>query len=156
MLAEARATGKLTNAEALDAMQLGARRIDFVGLKFESANECATLYSRAQALAGDKTRWSEVENMIETIGSNNGRIQDIRDGYTQLGELYRQAWLRDYRPYWLANNQARYDRAAQLWVGRGDDWDLVAQHWSDTHTLAPAATMGLPSTAAPEGTTPSK
>jgi hypothetical protein len=156
LLAEARAAAKLANPEALDAMELGARRIDFVGLKFESADECAILYGRAQALAGDKTGWNEVENTIETIGSNNGRMQDIRDGYTQLGELYRQAWLRDYRPYWLANNQAHYDRAAQLWVGRGENWDQVLQHWWDTHTLPPAAEVGLPSTTTPAGTTPSK
>jgi hypothetical protein len=156
LLAEARAAAKLANPEALDAMELGARRIDFVGLKFESADECATLYGRAQALAGDKTGWNEVENTIETIGSNNGRMQDIRDGYTQLGELYRQAWLRDYRPYWLANNQARYDRAAQLWVGRGENWDQVLQHWWDTHTLPPPAEVGLPAPSAQSSAIPTK
>ncbi len=152
LLAEARAAAKvenrsLENEEALDALELGARRIDFVGLKFQSAEECAAIYNRAQALAADKSRWDEVAEMLYTIGSNNGRFQDIRDGYTQLGQLYRQAWLRDNRPYWLANNQARYDRAAQLWIERGDRWNLVVQHWWDTHTLAPASEVGLPEAA---------
>ncbi|HEV2445149.1 MAG TPA: hypothetical protein VGS58_04485, partial [Candidatus Sulfopaludibacter sp.] len=144
LLAEARAAGKLQNPEALDAIELGARRMDFVGYKFEAAADCASLYSRAQALAADRTRWDEVAELLETIGSNNGRLEDIRDGYTQLGRLYRDAWLRDNRPYWLANNRARYDRAAQLWVDRGDQWNLVIAHWWDTHTLAPAAEVGLP------------
>jgi hexosaminidase len=148
LLAEARAAGKLENPEALDAMELGARRMDFVGYKFEAAADCASLYSRAQALAADKSRWDEVGEMLETIGSNNGRLEDIRDGYTQLGHLYSDAWLRDDRPYWLANNQARYDRAAQLWVGRSAQWNLVIQHWWDTHTLAPAAEVGLPAVGA--------
>src|ERR1035441_3126958 len=80
----------------------------------------------------------------------------IRDGYTQLGELYRQAWLRDYRPYWLANNQAHYDRAAQLWVGRGENWDQVLQHWWDTHTLPPPAEVGLPAPSAQSSAIPTK
>ena len=149
LLAEARDTAKLEgrvleNEEALDAMELGARRIDFIGYKFQAAAECATLYSRAQAIAGDKNRWNEVSEMLETIGSNNGRFEDMRDGYALLGQLYEQAWLRDNRPYWLANNTARYDRATQMWVGRAEQWQLVINHWDSTHTLAPAAEVGLP------------
>ena len=149
LLAEARDTSKLEgrvleNEEALDAMELGARRIDFIGYKFQAAAECATLYSRAQAIAGDKNRWNEVSEMLETIGSNNGRFEDMRDGYALLGQLYEQAWLRDNRPYWLANNTARYDRATQMWVGRAEQWQLVINHWDSTHTLAPAAEVGLP------------
>jgi hypothetical protein len=149
LLAQARAAAKLEgrvleNEEALDALELGARRIDFIGYKFQAAAECATLYSRAQAIAGDKNRWDEVSEMLETIGSNNGRFEDMRDGYALLGQLYEQAWLRDNRPYWLANNTARYDRATQMWVGRAEQWQLVIDHWDTTHTLAPAAEVGLP------------
>jgi hexosaminidase len=134
----------LENPEALDALELGARRIDFVGLKFQSADESAALYAQAQALVADKSRWSEVPVMLETIGSNNGRLEDIRDGYTLLADLYKQAWLRDNRPYWLQNNLAHYDAAAQLWVGRGEHWNRVLQQWWDTHTLPPAAEAGMP------------
>jgi hexosaminidase len=148
LLAQARAAEKLDNQEALDAMELGARRIDFIGYKFQVAAECASLYSRAQAIAGDQSRWDEVSEMLHTIGSNNGRFQDIRDGYALLGQLYEQAWLRDDRPYWLANNTARYDRATQMWIGRGEQWQLVIDHWRTTHTLAPAAEVGLPDAAA--------
>ncbi len=95
----------------------------------------------------DKSRWDEISDKLETIGSNNGRLEDIRDGYAQLGQLYSQAWLRDNRPYWLANNQARYDRAAQLWVGRDRQWDLVVEQWWQTHTLPSAADAGLPAAA---------
>ncbi|MGO9490648.1 MAG: family 20 glycosylhydrolase [Terracidiphilus sp.] len=147
LLAQARLAGKLDNQEALDAMELGARRIDFIGYKFQAAAECASLYSRAQAIAGDKSRWDEVSEMLETIGSNNGRLEDMRDGYALLGQLYEQAWLRDNRPYWLANNTARYDRATQMWVGRAQQWQLVIDHWDTTHTLAPASEVGLPEAA---------
>jgi hypothetical protein len=138
--------GRLENPEALDALELGARRIDFVGLKFQAADESVALYEQARALAADKSRWSEVEEMLETIGSNNGRLQDIRDGYTLLAGLYRQAWLRDNRPYWLENNLARYAAAAQLWIERGDRWNLVVQQWWETHTLSTPEEVGLPGT----------
>jgi hexosaminidase len=149
LLAEARAAARsehreLANPEALDALELGARRIDFVGLKFQNADECVSLYNQALAIAGDKSRADEVDNMLETIGSNNGRLQDIRDGYALLGGLFRQAWLRVNRPYWLENNEARYERATQLWIDRGQRWGLVEEQWSDKHTLPSAAEAGLP------------
>jgi hexosaminidase len=149
LLAEARAAARsehreLANPEALDALELGARRIDFVGLKFQNADECVSLYNQALAIAGDKSRADEVGNMLETIGSNNGRLQDIRDGYALLGGLFRQAWLRVNRPYWLENNEARYERATQLWIDRGERWGLVEEQWFDKHTLPSAAEAGLP------------
>lgn len=146
LLAQARAAGKLENQEALDALELGARRIDFIGYKFEAAQDCVNLYAKAQSLVGDQKRWGEVGDALHTIGSNNGRLQDIRDGYSQLGQLFHDAWLRDNRPYWLANNMDRYDRAAEMWIGRGSAWQSVIQHWWNTHTLPPAAEAGLPGT----------
>jgi hypothetical protein len=82
--------------------------------------------------------------MLRAIGEDNGRLKDIRDGYTLLRGLYQQAWLRDNRPYWLQNNLAHYDAAAQLWLGRSDRWDLVLYQWYETHTLPPAKEVGLP------------
>jgi len=77
LLAEARAAGKLENQEALDALELGARRIDFVGLKFQAADDCMSLYDQARQLAGskDKSRRGEVPELLYTIGSNNGRLR---------------------------------------------------------------------------------
>ena len=147
LLAQARAAGKLENQEALDAMELGARRIDFIGYKFQAAQDCVNLYAKAQSLVGDKTRWNEVSDALHTIGSNNGRLQDIRDGYSQLGQLYHDAWLRDNREYWLANNMALYERATQMWIGRAHAWQNVIQHWYGLHTLPSAVEAGLPAPA---------
>jgi hypothetical protein len=149
LVAEAKAAAALDhrpleNPEALDAMELGARRIDFVGLKFQAADECASAYSDAQALAADQTRWPEVVHKLRVISSNEGRLEDISNGYLLLGALYRQAWLRDNRPYWLDNVQARYDRAAQLWMARSEHWHGVLDQWRTNHTLPPASESGLP------------
>jgi len=158
-LAQARAAGSLQNPEALDALELGARRIDFVGLKFQAADDCVSLYGQARVLAagGDKTRRSEVATLLHTISSTNGRMQDIRDGYTLLRELYRQAWLRDNRVYWLQTNLDRYDQSAQLWITRGDRWQTqVIQQWNETHTLPTPEEAGLPAAAQTPAPKPQK
>src|SRR5581483_9909200 len=118
--------------------------IDFIGLKFQAASEFGTLYAQAQTMAGDKARWDEVSNLLYTIGSNNGRMQDIRDGYSLLGQLYEKAWLRDNRPYWLSNNMAHFYAASELWIDRGDKWDNVTDGWETTHVLPAASDVGLP------------
>ena len=145
LLAQARAAGKLDNQEALDAMELGARRLDFIGWKFQAAAECVADYKQALALAGDKSRWQEVDVLLENIQSNNGRFEDMRDGYALLGQLYEQAWLRDNRPYWLANNVARYESATQMWVERANQFRAAVWNpWWANHTLPPASDTGLP------------
>jgi len=144
LVAEARAAGKLENQEALDALELGARRVDFVGLKFQAAEESVAAYGEAQALLADQTRWNEVSLKLRAISSNEGRFNDIHDGYLLLGDLFRQAWLRDNRPYWLQNDLVRYDRAADLWAGRSEHWMQVERQWRETHTLPTAAEAGLP------------
>jgi len=149
LLAEARDAARsdhreLANPEALDALELGARRIDFVGLKFQNADEIIALYNQALSLSADKNRSNEIDDILETIGSANGRLQDIRDGYALLSNLYRQAWLRDNRTYWLENNLARYDKSAQLWIDRADKWSLVEMQWGDKHTLPSPSDAGLP------------
>jgi hypothetical protein len=158
-LAQARAAGSLQNPEALDALELGARRIDFVGLKFQAADDCVSLYGQARVLAagGDKTRRSEVATLLHTISSTNGRMQDIRDGYTLLRELYRQAWLRDNRVYWLQTNLDRYDQSAQLLITRSDRWQTqVIQQWNETHTLPTPEEAGLPAAAQTPAPKPQK
>jgi len=149
LLAEAKAAGKLANPEALDALELGARRIDFMAYKFQAAADCVDLYAKARSLPNDKEHWGEIQNLIYTIGENNGRLKDIRDGYTQLRALYEQAWLRDNRVYSLQNNLSHFDAAAQLWIGRCDSWNVVMEHWWDTHTLNAPEDLGMPVAATP-------
>jgi len=150
LLAEARAAAKaegrsLENEEALDALELGARRIDFIGAKFQEMDEAMAIYNQARGMVQSQTRLNEVTEMLESIGSNNGKIEDMRDGYTELGELYKRAWLRDNRTYWLDNNLRRYDRAAEMWIGRGDKWQSdVVQQWWDTKTLPLPEMVGFP------------
>ena len=84
--------------------------------------------------------------MLHTIGSNNGRLRGYSRWLCAVGQLlYGKAWLRDNRPYWLANNHRALRSAAQLWINRGEQWDSVIDGWDTTHTLPPAREVGLPS-----------
>jgi len=137
----ARARPRATrNLETLDAIELGARKIDFMGMKFEFADEIARLY----ALARDPVPPATPPDYLVEITSMNGRLQDLRDGYTLLRDLYEAAWRRENRPYWLGNVLARYDVATRLWVGRIDRFNDVLAQWWATKQLPKPAELGLP------------
>jgi hypothetical protein len=141
LLAEARRREpELREPDALDALELGARKADFLVMKFQFADEVARLYARARDSAG--TRASR--NLLIDASSMNGRLQDLRDGYALLRDLYEQAWRRENRPYWLGNVLARYDGAIQLWIARADRLDAARREAATTHRLPPPEALGIP------------
>ena len=135
---------EVREGNALDAMELGARRIDFIGLKFQLADEIAAAYAKAYAMRDDAKRQTELRDLLYSITSMNGRCQDLRDGYSMLKELYRDSWLHENRAYWLDNVLVRYDLRIQLWQKRGEDLNTLIDRWQKTHTLPTAAEAGLP------------
>ena len=138
----ARARPRATrNLETLDAVELGARKIDFIGMKFQLADEVARLY----ALARDPVPPATPPDYLTEITSMNGRLQDLRDGYTLLRDLYEAAWHRENRPYWLGNVLSRYDAATRLWLGRIDRFNDVLAQWWSTKQLPKPEELGLPS-----------
>ncbi len=134
----------LREADALSAMELGARRIDFIGLKFQLSDEMATAYAKAYAVRDDKEHQTETRELLYSITSMNGRCQDLRDGYSMLKNMYRENWLRESRPFWLDNVLVRYDLRIQLWQKRGEDLNTLINNWQETRTLPTAAETGMP------------
>jgi hypothetical protein len=100
----------------------------------------------ARAAASDTTRDGRVNagRELSDISGVNGRLQDLRDGYTLTKSLYERAWLRENRPYWLGNVLARYDQATQLWLDRIDRVTAARREWSRTRRLPPADSLGIP------------
>jgi len=115
LVAKAR-TQPLAETDALDALELGARRIELIGTKYQAAEEIARMYAEAR----DSVGTSRAGELLLEISQANGRIQDIRDAFTITRELYQAAWLRENRPYWIENVLARYDIEIQRWITRGD------------------------------------
>jgi hexosaminidase len=136
----------LREADAIDALELGARRMDLIGLKFQLSNEIAEIYQRAYALQNttDKEQRDEVSRDLSDINGVNGRLHDIIDGYSLMRDLYQQAWYRSNRAYGLRPVLEHYDYTIGIWYERSDKLRSAQRQWSDTHTLPSAADLGLP------------
>ena len=91
----------LHNTDAIDALELGARRLDFIGLKFQLSDEIAQGYQRALIAQSspDKKLHATVAHELNDINNAvNSRTRDLRDNYALLRDLYAQTWLRSNRP----------------------------------------------------------
>ena len=144
-VAMARAAGATREPDALDALELGARRVDLIGLKFQFAEESARLYDQLYQASRDSARKKAIQWYDQAdITGINGRLQDLRDVYTLNRELYERAWLAENRPSWLQNVLARYDLSTQLWLVRADQMGRARQQWARNRTLPPAAEIGFP------------
>ena len=154
LIAQARnANPNLREEDAIDALDLGARRMDLIGLKFQVADEIAADYATAYSLQNSKVREDriEVSRRLNEINGVNGKLEDMRNGYSLMRDLYKEAWLKSNRPYFLTNNLERYDLTIQLWLGRMDQIRTVQRGWGLNHTIPPASTLGIP---APLAATP--
>lgn len=134
----------LAEPDALTAMDLGARRLDLIGLKFQLAQEIVSIYAKALAQQHDKAKGTATNNMLSEISGDNGRCQDLRDAYSALKSEYSQVWLGENRPYWLGNVTVRYDLAVQRWQKRADDIEGAVQAWQAGQDLAGTTTLGMP------------
>jgi len=150
LIAQARAANPhLKEADALTAMDMGARRLDLIGLKFELAQEIVDTYAEVLAHQHDKAHSSATRNMLDEISSMFGRCQDLRDAYSASKGEYSQVWLSENRPYWLNNVTVRYDLRIEEWQRRGERFAAVNKRFEDGKDLPSPSLLGLP--AAPVG-----
>jgi hexosaminidase len=158
LLAQAQAENPhLRHPDALAAMELGARRIDFAAMKFQLSDEMSDAYAQAYAARSAKGHDARIatRTLLESIAANDGRCADLRNGYSAIRSEYKQAWLAENRPYWLENVLVRYDLSIQLWQQREDKMDQVLEDWQETHEMPTAAELGIPpSPTAPEAAAP--
>jgi hypothetical protein len=142
LVAQARQQPGIRETAALDAIEMGARRMDFIGMKFELADEIVAFYARAaNPVAGS----SPSHDLGEITSRINARTQDLRDGYTLGRELYEKAWLSESKPYFMRNVLNRFDLSAQLWITRGDKVAAARNEMNRTKKLPPAESIGIPS-----------
>lgn len=134
----------LREQNALTAMDLGARRLDLIGLKFEMSQLIMDSYAQLTAWQGDQAHAREARNLLNEISGTNGHIQDIRDAYTSIKDEFTQVWLSENRPYWLGNVTVRYDLAIQMWVKRGEQFQEAQRIWRAGQGLPTAKELGMP------------
>ena len=144
LVAEARdANPALRETAALDALDLGARRLDLIGLKFQVCDEIAGRYAAAWAIR-DSTKKEDRAEASRQLSEIQWRMQDISQTYSLLRDLYKEAWLKSNRPYYLSYNLARCDLATQLWLQRIDQVGAVELQWENSHTIPAPGNLGIP------------
>jgi hypothetical protein len=124
-------------------MDLGARRLDLIGMKFELAQLITQSYAQAAA-QHDKTRSNATLSLLDDISSNNGRCQDLRDAYSAIRNEYSQVWLSENRPYWLNNVTVRYDLEIERWQSRAGQFAQSTRDWQNGKDLPAPSALGLP------------
>ena len=151
LIAQAKAAEpNLREPDAISAMEFGARRIDFLGLKFQLADEMADGYSRALATAqvvpapGEQRPRPSVPALLSDINGVNGRLQDIIESYAQLRDMFPQQWNLSYRAYGLRPVLEHYDYTIGQWYERVDKVRNAQRQWAEMKTLPPASELGIP------------
>lgn len=143
LIAHARANNHLRNVAALDAMEMGARRVDFLAFKFQVANQIASGYRRLYNGQHNPAVGDHASRDLWNLSGVNGICQDVSQGYEYLKTRYSDVWLAENRPYWLDNVRMRYDGAAQLWVERANKLSAAREQWREHHTLPPPEQVGI-------------
>jgi hexosaminidase len=144
LIAQAKAASTLRHTEALEAMELGARRIDFLLFKFQVSDQIAENYRRLYDGQKDPAISAHIPRDLSGLSGVNGLCEDLRDGYSYLRMRYSDVWLMENRPYWLYNVTARYDAAARLWIDRGDKLAAAREEWRQDHILPSPQEIGIP------------
>lgn len=139
-IAAARQQKHLRESDALDAMELGARRLDWLAAKFILADEIAQAFVRASDPTRKDVSWVDLAD----ISGINGKLQDLRDGYVLTRELYDKAWDVENRPYWKQNVLARFDAQIITWVQRTSAMDQARRRFSREKKLPAPSEIGIP------------
>jgi hexosaminidase len=134
----------LQERDALAAMDMGARRLDLIGMKFQLAQEMADAYAQARRNQHDIAQRDATNTMLNEISGNNGRCQDLRDAFSAAKAQYMQVWMDENRPYWLNNVTVRYDLEIEKWQRRGSLFQQGLWDWSHGKDLPSPAAMELP------------
>ena len=121
-------------------MMLGARRWDALGMKAEFTQEINNFYWDAFQNQTDAGR---VGNDLEEITAINARLEDLRDATTRLSQMYREAWLREYKPYWLDNVLVRYEALAREFQIKIVSVRQARRQYDSSKTLTPPQELGF-------------
>jgi hypothetical protein len=101
------------DATAIANFMVGARLLDYTGMKYIYALELKDLW----ATLPQKPSRQQLRDAL-TVGIYNychSRLSDLIDGVAQLRSPYRDAWLSQYTDYRLATALGRWDAEYEYW-----------------------------------------
>jgi len=145
----------LHEQDALDAMDLGARRADLIGYKIEMADEMAQSYRDAV----DTFKHPETSPPIRQGGGGGGRggspgaraitaggnrITNLMNAYSAIRDEYSAVWMTSNVPVYLNNVQQRYDHTIQMWMDRTDHLRALSRDYKTGDPLPTPEQLGFP------------
>jgi hypothetical protein len=128
------------NLQTLEAMRLAARRFDHMGRRAQVVEQLSRDYWDAYLNMGDRRR---VRHLRSYSGAVYNSLREMAEELTELREAYREQWLRENRPYWLASVLARYDLAVSRWLSRSKQMEEALRDYDQTSTLPAPSEFGL-------------
>lgn len=128
------------NASVLDAMGFAARRFDHLGRRAQVVAQLSRDYWDAYLNMGDRSR---VRRLRAYSGAIYNSLREMAEELTALREEYRELWLKENRPYWLASVLARYDLAVSRWLSRSKQVEEALRDYDKTSTLPAPSEFGL-------------
>lgn len=134
----------LRERDVLDGIEMAARRLDLIGMKFQLAQEIVKDYTYVYEHQNDTKQRAKLRNMLDEISGMNGRCQDLRDAYSALKTDYTQVWMSENRPYWLNNVTVRYDLRIEEWQKRGERFRGLMDDLGANRPLPSPESLGLP------------
>jgi hypothetical protein len=130
----ARALALEGDPDILKSLEVGARMLDYAGMKFIYALEMA---DRWQRLGTHPTKQQVVSTLNDLCCLDHFPAGDLMDGITELREDYRPAWLAEYAPFRLGTSLGKFDREFLYWYGFTRWMDTLREGFKDGDAFPP-------------------
>jgi hexosaminidase len=120
---------------SLAVYELGARMLDYAGMRYVYAAEMSSFWKQM----GDRPSRRDLAFYIETEINDaaHSRIADLIDAGSALYEPYRTAWLAEYTAYRLRSALLKWDTETQYWWKVQRQLQLLLETFRDGAPLPP-------------------
>ncbi len=130
-----RALGTVSPAGGLSSLRLGARMLDYAGMKYIYTADLASFFPKM----GPRPSREDVDFYLgrQASARNHSRLADLMDTITEMREEYRLAWDAEYIPYRRQAALGRWDAEYEYWRRlQARIWEFEAQ-FKDNDLLPP-------------------
>lgn len=119
---------------SLTSLDLGARMLDYAGMKFIYAVD---MEERWKQLGAHPSRKEVVSALDDLCCLDHFPAGDLMDGITELRADYAPAWLAEYAPYRLGTSLGKFDREFLYWYEFTRWMDKLREGFRDGDSLPP-------------------
>ncbi len=123
------------DAYGLSSLRLGARMLDYAGMKFIYAIDFASFFPKL----GPQPSHEDLDFFLgrQASARNHSRFADLMDTISEMREEYRLAWDSEYTPYRKQAALGRWDAEYEYWRRlQARIWEFMAQ-FKDHDPLPP-------------------